>query len=367
MKHQNNFDLLRLYAACQVMLSHSMWHLELGNSPLTRPLFYFPGVSIFFAISGFLVARSWLNPNMTFRVFADHRIRRIYPGLWFNLAVVFAVSIITGSILFAFPKPYLFIIGTALGGSDEAGQRLGGWIYLKDGFYDFFPSGVLWTLPVELGFYLLVPLVLRKRFQQSDMLKSIAVWAAATLVIQFLLPKLGLLAVFKFLWVFLVGAALSLYWEKVKGFIEGKAIYWIAAYLALFFPLQYFGLNTYFTSPSITGAITTIVLSIATISVGYSFSPLFGTLANKDISYGVYLWHMPVIWTMVKLGYVGSLRYAIVAYTLTIIIATVSWVCVERPFLRGKMPVIGRRERSGATSLPTPASGTQLELPGERA
>ena len=53
----NNFDLIRLLAAMQVAVSHANGHLE---SELSIPLLsYFPGVPIFFLVSGFLICLSY--------------------------------------------------------------------------------------------------------------------------------------------------------------------------------------------------------------------------------------------------------------------------------------------------------------------
>ena len=62
-RSKNNFDVLRLIAALLVLFGHSF---DLLNRP--QPGGYlgwgFVGVTIFFAISGFLVARSWdLQPE----------------------------------------------------------------------------------------------------------------------------------------------------------------------------------------------------------------------------------------------------------------------------------------------------------------
>jgi len=59
----NNFDLLRLYAASQVALHHALRHLQVEHADwliikITR---LFPGVPIFFFISGLLISRSFEN------------------------------------------------------------------------------------------------------------------------------------------------------------------------------------------------------------------------------------------------------------------------------------------------------------------
>lgn len=73
------------------------------------------------------------------------------------------------------------------------------------------------------------------------------------------------------------------------------------------------------------------------ISIAYSFKPIAGLLAGRDISYGVYLWHMPIIFTMIGFGYVGSWAYGAAAWLLTILLASLSWIFIERPAIAGKI------------------------------
>lgn len=62
-RHSNNFDLIRLAAASQVMVIHSIHNLGIETSRalemLEFALSFFPGVPIFFVISGYLVSASY--------------------------------------------------------------------------------------------------------------------------------------------------------------------------------------------------------------------------------------------------------------------------------------------------------------------
>ena len=50
----NNFDLIRLFAASQVAITHASEHLGF-NHPIIDAIAFLPGVPIFFFISGFLI------------------------------------------------------------------------------------------------------------------------------------------------------------------------------------------------------------------------------------------------------------------------------------------------------------------------
>ena len=60
----NNFDLIRLCAATQVIILHAADHLRLFQvsgtvGAIVSVIGFFPGVPTFFFISGFLISKSW--------------------------------------------------------------------------------------------------------------------------------------------------------------------------------------------------------------------------------------------------------------------------------------------------------------------
>ncbi len=72
----NNFDFIRLLAAMQVAVSHANGHLE---SELSIPLLsYFPGVPIFFLVSGFLISLSYERSG-SISVYALNRVLTCTP------------------------------------------------------------------------------------------------------------------------------------------------------------------------------------------------------------------------------------------------------------------------------------------------
>ena len=93
-RENNNFDLLRLLAAAQVIYLHSVFFLdrdERGFLPLVDFVAsVFPGVPIFFVISGFLVSQSYERSH-GIRDYARKRALRIFPALWICFAVTLAL------------------------------------------------------------------------------------------------------------------------------------------------------------------------------------------------------------------------------------------------------------------------------------
>jgi len=70
-----------------------------------------------------------------------------------------------------------------------------------------------------------------------------------------------------------------------------------------------------------------------------------------DLSYGIYVWHMPVINLLLVLGVP---RAAPLAFALTLAISALSWVLVEKPALKLKrqsLKPIGLPQRLVTESL----------------
>src|ERR1700746_3860251 len=149
----NNFDLLRLAAALQVALNHSAQHLQAHSQGgvLFEVSSFFPGVPIFFFISGFLISRAFEN-NPVINEFALNRILRIYPALICCLLV---------SVLMVWMTGYFSSVHLSVGSllTWLLAQASIGQFYNPD-FLRGYGVGVLngsaWTITVELQFYLLV-------------------------------------------------------------------------------------------------------------------------------------------------------------------------------------------------------------------
>ncbi len=86
----NNFNLLRVAAALAVFLSHTAITAGYGVVPVITVLAYV-AVNAFFAISGFLVTKSFFTRNKLSHFLAS-RILRMYPALL--LAVLYTVFVV---------------------------------------------------------------------------------------------------------------------------------------------------------------------------------------------------------------------------------------------------------------------------------
>jgi peptidoglycan/LPS O-acetylase OafA/YrhL len=80
-----------------------------------------------------------------------------------------------------------------------------------------------------------------------------------------------------------------------------------------------------------------LCLGVTTVSFAYTLP----TLSNKifkgnDISYGVYIYHGLVLGVLVQLKLFNNSLYILVILGLTILLATLSWLFIEKPIMKFK-------------------------------
>ena len=154
--NKNAFDVLRIFAAVQVMLLHFnaffYQYNSAGHYRYREIVKMFPGVVILFSLSGFLIAASYEKSSST-REFFQKRILRIYPPLWLctivNLIVLFFLGqkILNKSI-------FLWICTQIIGFANTPST-------LK-GFATGSINGALWTVFTEVQLYVVLAFTYRK-------------------------------------------------------------------------------------------------------------------------------------------------------------------------------------------------------------
>lgn len=325
----NNFDLLRLLAAIEVVFDHYFQHLKIPISHTWLKIIYlFPGVPVFFIISGYLISASY-ERNNSIKNYARNRALRIFPGLWGCILVTVIVFTITG--VDFFNKETLAWLPAQLAGLIYTPHFLAGYGY---GSY----NGSLWTIPIELQFYIILPicfLIGPKKQLNSWFILLFVVFVGLYFADQ-LIPfseKVAKLLRYSFIphfYLFLAGVIfqrLRIYQSK---FIYGKALYWIVPYVA--FTLFFFDRieAVYFTLMQF------IFLSFTLLSIAYTLPGMANKLLSRnDISYGVYMYHGLIITVVVALKLVPYFNIPIlIAGAVTL--AMLSWFLIEKPFIKRK-------------------------------
>ncbi|WP_394990812.1 acyltransferase family protein [Emticicia sp.] len=344
----NNFDLIRLIAAFQVLLWHGAEHLGVfkGLYGFFVLLYQFPGVPIFFTISGFLISYSLERNNFDLKKYFKNRSLRIFPALWL-------CTIVTAILLFSFGE--LTVLKDFIT-----------WFLAQITFFQFYaspslktwgvghPNGSLWSVAIELQFYLILPVILYFIAKiQKLWLINIALFGLFVISIFIkdihlnnpwmlkheLYDKLLGNTVLVYLYFFLTGIAIykNFYW--IEKFLKGKALIWFVIYVVYALVVHgWLELYNYPYDISIAGIIANTILSLLTISFAFSYTDLSKKLLHEnDISYGIYVYHMPIINAMLSLGFVGNVWYLVILVILTTIFAFLSWKFIEQRALKLKM------------------------------
>jgi len=340
----NNFDLLRLFAATQVVVGHYFVHLNIKLSDWSNEiLFLFRGVAIFFVISGYLISASF-ERNKNLKIYFTNRALRIFPGLWvliFFTVIIFSltgINFLNAQTLRWLPCQLLGIIYTP--------KFLSGY-----GFGSY--NGSLWTIPLELQFYIFLPvcylLAPKNKLQPwfyalfllSLFIKFFYDYSFGDKITAFM-PKLIFYSFLPQFYLFLAGVILQRLNIFQSKFIYNKGIFWLTGYI-LFSLTGYifFGSNLSHNFCSITFfIIRDLFLAICVLSIAYTLPTTASKLLKtNDISYGVYIYHGLVITVIVQEKLTG---YEDVFFIMgiTYILAYLSWIGIEKPFLRRKEKTI---------------------------
>jgi peptidoglycan/LPS O-acetylase OafA/YrhL len=340
----NNFDLIRLLAALQVVTAHTMTALKLDGVNATffnLGIRMFPGVPIFFVVSGFLISKSYERSH-SLHDYYRNRCLRIFPALWICLVASIAV------ILFA---------GVATLNPISSADWLGWWFAQMSLYQQYDPgfmrprgigwlNGSLWTIPIELEFYIVLPVfygVLRLRKRSGD--AALIGLFAASIAIHFnyshpaLFPGTPAHAFWvetlvPYLWIFGVGVLMQRHWIRVSGCLTGRTHWWLLGYVLLCVIAKrlHLSVGSADISPLFLLPLAALVLSCA-VSLPSLSDRL---LRHVDVSYGTYIYHALVLNVLLLLGVAGDFLSAMLAVAISFGLGAISWWCVEQPFLRRK-------------------------------
>lgn len=344
--NRNNFDLIRFMLASMVFLSHAY---ELSGqeklSTFAMLISSTMAVQAFFVISGFLIFQSY-ERSSTLSSYIAKRTWRIIPA--------YVTVIFTSAILLSFTSSlslYQYLYNSEL------------WKYLAANlfFLNFLApnlpgvftnhivqavNGALWTLKIEVAFYITVPICIWFFTRLGRDRTLIAIYVASVIY------------TITMLW-------LSTTWNR-PSFVElsrqlpGQMTYFIAG-AAIFYHFDRFRVNSFLLMAvgillfTISPYFLTLFLrpvGLALIVMIVAFGPYLGRFGRYgDFSYGVYILHFPILQILIHFGLPNYSPWVFLFTAIAIVLPTamLMWHLVEKRFLRRdshyRAEAIGAAER----------------------
>jgi len=353
----NNFDLVRLIAALQVVMVHFVSMIPgLRDDTWLRTLSILPGVPIFFFVSGYLITGSWLR-QPALSVYVASRALRIFPALWLSCLFTLLMLVIF------YTDPLLDHASMVLVWLLMQSSILQAW---NPEFLRGYATGVanpaLWTIAVELCFYVALPLLVMLG-QRLRRLRTVLVGAGVVSFVVFCLVFRGLddptqapfahklmivspASFVTWLWMFVLGALAQTESARLIRFVANRFAWFAILALAVGLLSLHVDLPPWLHLPgNEIGLANAVTLGLAALSLAHSYPGLAQRwLRGHDLSYGTYLFHMPVANAVIAAGLQGW-PGAVVAGAGTFAAALASWCLVERKALRLKGRLVAKFSR----------------------
>lgn len=347
----NNFDFLRLIGAVLVIYGHAYPVTGSASPVFAANGVGTIGVKIFFVISGYLVAQSWLRDRDLCR-FLLRRSLRIFPALGVVLLLSVAVlgPLMTTLSLTAYvqhPETLFYFRNFAL----YVNYDLPG-VFEQNPV----PSAVnasLWSLPAEFSMYLLTPILLSRVFNRKrfSFLMLTLIFSGLSILLIFIFPR-------QEPWFIYATNAWS-WLEVAPYFVIGVAfavceLEWLTnIYLAFVGILM---LAIVDVDASVKQSMLMFILPYACLSFGLGHTPLFERITRgNDLSYGIFLFGFPVQQAITAMAgaQIGPWANCLASLTVCIGLAHLSWNFIERPMV-GRKPGGGNLAPSaGAAAVVT--------------
>jgi peptidoglycan/LPS O-acetylase OafA/YrhL len=326
---KNNFDGVRIILALIVVFAHLAALTQEPDFKYFEVIFDSNfAVKGFFAISGLLVTKSYLSSRSTLE-YAEKRLRRIYPA--YTLAIVLCL--------------FIGLFATTLNASDflKSPQTLK-YLLANLTFLNFIQpilpavfetnptqalNGALWTIKVEIMLYFCIPALIYffKRFGSST--TTITIFFLSVAWVYFFTFQYsgskgeeiarqfpGQLSCF----------ALGAFFAVNKKMIANIRVIALVSLLALFMT----------TNPLAKLVIDPIAYSSIVIYLSIAAFRSLNLGKYGDISYGIYLYHFPIIQALI---FVGAFEANVwmgfsATFVITLIIALASWHFIEKRLLK---------------------------------
>lgn len=338
MKYRGEIDGLRALAVVPVILFHA------DIAPFGGG---FVGVDVFFVISGYLISTIIINEldagNFSILRFYERRARRILPALF---------AVLLASIPFAWawlmPRDLKDFAQSLVAVTTFSSNFL---FWLEAGYFEttaeLKPLLHTWSLAVEEQYYIFFPvllMLLNPLGKRVILISLVGIFLFSFALSQwgihnrpsatfFLLPARG--------WELLMGVFAAMYLQKHPGFTRNLATeaLSLAGLLLIAVPIFIYTDDTPFPGayalPATVGT-ALIILFARSGTLAHRLLAARPMVAIGLVSYSAYLWHQPVFaFFKHRFGTAMFDSYVVALIALSLLLATISFWVVERPFRRG--------------------------------
>jgi len=324
--NKNCLDVFRLIGTVQVFLGHAITHFAMENPPHDA-VYFVRGVPILFVLCGFLAAKALDKYDAKY--WLVRRAQRILPAFW--------VCILVNSLIIALlytTKPTV-MEAAVYGLTQFLGLNFytGGW--LRE-YGVGTPNGVLWTIPVQIQFFVLAPVLRNVLKEKGIRTSAVCILALALLsiliercggVLPQMVYKLLGVTVIPYLYFLVAGMAAWYHRDRIIPALREKKWLVLTAYCVwkvAEMKLQLPGI--------VNGVMYNTVTTLLTAAVIFAFGFAFTWRMSRDYTFGFYLYHMVWVNIAIELGYV-EWNFVVIGFIvlLTLASAWLSMHLVEEP------------------------------------
>lgn len=289
MTYRADIQILRAFAVIMVLFYHLQF-VGFKNG--------FLGVDIFFVVSGYLMAM--LYDKSSTKIFYINRFKRIFPAYILTISLTtFVVALIASPADFSlrFDRVWFDLFGL----SNFA-------FWLEDSYFDyqnFKPLLNIWSLGVEIQYYLIAPLILPfLRKKKTYLVITIISFMSLTLWVSTFSTKTSFFLTPFRIWEFLIGAYIA--WHTKNDGNNNEIIITTISIMCLvllfiFFPISTISSSIYYGHPGIASIFTTFLIAIILkYPIPHKIISDKNIINNflikiGDYSYSIYLVHFPII------------------------------------------------------------------------
>lgn len=327
--YKNSFDYISIVAALQVMIAHTSAYIvgagSGANIPMWRIIAPGPAVVVFFAISGFLTTASFERSNglgefyikRAFRIYPALVVAILLPGIiyscvglievnWLQLIPFYAKKILTG-------RGHDIVPDGALG------------------------NGSLWTIFVQIQFYILTPLLykilakLKMKHHAILILFFVIINVFNDYIIQIIyIPSLRRVysdTCVAYLYMYLLGMCVYIDRHYLIPILSNKRL--LLAEIVLYILWHWCIGADFLREWTYINPLSALLAAFIALGLGYALGK---HRCRYDISFGLFLWHLPITDILhCVLGIEYSYRLLLVVWFTSIVVALVNCLLIEKP------------------------------------